>query len=313
MTDPADPIADLAQDLQGVHTRLLDLVGPHRADLFAHCRRLTGSLWDAEDLLQDTLLRLLSAYARSWQEPPPLRPLLFRIATRAWIDRWRRRQAEGFGDDGPEPAAAPGPDPVEVGEAAERLFQVLPPRERAAVALVDALGLDAAEAAACIGSTPGAVRVALHRGRLRLRSAPPPPAVEAPAIPAVVHAFCAAFARRDLAGCTACLLDDAESEVVGCVQEFGRAAIAAGSLAHTLAEPDDPQAVPAIIDGEPVVLIHYRTAAGPALGDVVRVRIADGAIAGLHHHFFCPELLAAVAAGLGGAVRGNGWRYGAPG
>jgi RNA polymerase sigma-70 factor (ECF subfamily) len=202
---------------------------------------------------------------------------------------------------------------VAVTEAVERLFAVLPPRERAAVALVDALGLDAAEAAACLGGTPGAVRVALHRGRMQLgRTAAPAPA-DPPVPDPVVAAFCAAFSRRDIAACAALLLTDARCEVLGCVSEFGRTAIVDGSLAHTLAEEDDPQAAPVAVDGETAIAIRYRSSAGRVLGDLVRVVVEDGAIARLEHGFFCPELLAAAGLLLGEPARSNGWRFGLPG
>lgn len=306
----SDPISDLADGLREAQTRLLDLAGPHRQDLFSYCRRLTGSLWDAEDLVQEALLRLMAAYARAWQEPPPVRQLLFRIATHAWIDRVRRtphqlRPLDPMVADEPS-----GPDPVVVTEAVERLFLALPPRERAAVALIDALGLDAAEAAACMGGTPGAVRVALHRGRQRLRQASVPPLPDRPVPDPIVTAFCAAFSRRDIAACAALLVSDARCDVLGCVTEFGRDAIINGSLAHTMAEAGDPEAAPVVIDGELSIAIRYRTHAGRAVGDLVRVMVDDGAIVRLEHAFFCPELLDAAAAQLSEPVRLNGWRYG---
>src|SRR5260370_21956080 len=84
----------LRDELRGAWHRYIDRLAPLRPALHGYCRRLSGNLWDAEDLVQDTLLRafrtLGSVHARI--ENP--RAYLLRTATNLWIDTVRRRGSE---------------------------------------------------------------------------------------------------------------------------------------------------------------------------------------------------------------------------
>lgn len=63
-------------------------IEPYRRELWRYCLRLSGSVWDAEDLVQETMQRALAKLAELWQPVNP-RAYLFRIATNAWLDRRR--------------------------------------------------------------------------------------------------------------------------------------------------------------------------------------------------------------------------------
>ncbi len=169
---------------QPAATQPIDTLGarmePHRALLFGLCYRMTGSAADAEDLVQDTFRRAL-------ERPPadlgaPLRPWLVRVATNLSIDALRQRRARRY--HGPW---LPSPIPVEevcdgitpspeaqlglvesVTTAFLLALEALDPRQRAALVLRDVLGLDGAEVAAALHTTPGNVRVILHRARRTL-------------------------------------------------------------------------------------------------------------------------------------------------
>lgn len=93
-----EPVSDeTAKLLRAAWFRYLDTVGETRPALYRYCRRITGNIWDTEDLLQDTLLRGFGAIGRgdvsskAAQVKGP-RAYLFRIATNLWIDQMRRRQ-----------------------------------------------------------------------------------------------------------------------------------------------------------------------------------------------------------------------------
>ena len=113
----------LGQELQGAWYRYLDLLVPLRPALFGYCRRLTGSVWDAEDLAQETLLR---AFARWGNTQPPIRnpqAYLLRTATHLWIDTVRRRQTEARAPEAdPTQQAAPGAAP-DVSSAVWAMYQ----------------------------------------------------------------------------------------------------------------------------------------------------------------------------------------------
>jgi RNA polymerase sigma-70 factor (ECF subfamily) len=173
------------------------LVEPYRGDLHAHCYRMLGSLHDAEDALQETLLRAWRALPR-FGGRRLLRPWLYRIATNVCLDALARRPKRSLPiDRGPpaEPAADPGaplaesvwiepyPD-RELGledgyaapearyerrEAVELAFiaalQHLPARQRAVLILRDVLGFSGREVAEQLDTTLASVNSALQRAR----------------------------------------------------------------------------------------------------------------------------------------------------
>jgi RNA polymerase sigma-70 factor (ECF subfamily) len=109
-------------------------VAPLRPALHGVCRRLTGNLWDAEDLLQETLLRGFPALGQIHHGIENPRGYLLRTATNLWIDQQRRRASEARALGEVEPPAAPAAAGA-LREAGERLLQRLSPQERAAVVL----------------------------------------------------------------------------------------------------------------------------------------------------------------------------------
>src|SRR5580658_902946 len=145
------------------------MVGGVRPELHRYCARLTGSVIEAEDIVQDTLARAFYALSLT-PEVPPLRPWLFRIAHNAAMDflkshgtKYTDAHAEmdeiaGF-DDKPDPAVV---------RAALARFVLLPIAQRSAVILKDVLGHSLEETAETMGTTVMAVKAALVRGRRTL-------------------------------------------------------------------------------------------------------------------------------------------------
>ncbi|WP_037410332.1 sigma-70 family RNA polymerase sigma factor [Candidatus Solirubrobacter pratensis] len=161
-------------------------VAPYRAELHAHCYRMLGSLHDADDALQDALLRAWRGIDR-FQGRSSLRSWLYRIATNVSLDLIARRpkrvlpldydEREGPLWLEPYPAeledASPAPDArYEQRESVELAFvaavQHLPPNQRAALMLRDVLGFRAREAAETLDTTVESVNSALARARRTL-------------------------------------------------------------------------------------------------------------------------------------------------
>jgi len=173
----------------------------HRRALHVHCYRMVGSLEDAEDLVQETILRAWRARA-GFEGRASVRAWLYRIATNACLDHLRRRPARVLApdvapaadpaDDLPSPADHPWLDPypdrllerptsaedepegvVVARETIELAFmaaiQHLPPRRRAVLILRDVLGWSAKDTAAVLSVTPAAVNNALRRARATLK------------------------------------------------------------------------------------------------------------------------------------------------
>jgi epoxide hydrolase len=180
------------------------LTGPLRAELLAYCYRMLGSVQDAEDQVQETLLRAWRGYG-GFEGRSSVRTWLYRIATNACLraleTRGRRPLPSGLGGpaedpDAPLAAARPevpwlqpipdtrfgsapaDPAAVVVSRTSMRLaliaaLQYLPPRQRAVLILRDVLGWRAAEVAGLLGTSVPAVNSALQRAREHLEAARP--------------------------------------------------------------------------------------------------------------------------------------------
>lgn len=133
------------------------LVDAHGGELLAHARRLCGPD-DAEDVLQDALLRALRAYPRL-RHGDHLRAWLYRVTTTAAYDLLarRRRRPESPSAELPE-RAADAADPAELDDAFETLIDGLPPSARATLRLRFVEDLDYAAIAARLDCTPEAAR-----------------------------------------------------------------------------------------------------------------------------------------------------------
>ncbi|HWH94205.1 MAG TPA: sigma-70 family RNA polymerase sigma factor [Baekduia sp.] len=151
------------------------LVGPYRSELHAHCRRILGSGHDADDAVQDALLRAWRSLG-TYERRAPLRAWLFRIATNCAFDVLRRRasavvaveavarEARRSDDGGSDPGAR-----AELHEsfalACVALHEHLPPRQRTVLVMREALNLSAAEIAVSLHTTTASVNSALQRAR----------------------------------------------------------------------------------------------------------------------------------------------------
>jgi RNA polymerase sigma-70 factor, ECF subfamily len=167
---------------------------PYRRELLAHCYRMTGSLHDAEDLVQETFLRAWKAYDR-FEGKSSVRTWLHRIATNTCLTalegRQRRPLPTGLGAPSADPAGElieraevpwlePLPDPAAVVGSRESVrlafvaaLQHLSPRQRAVLVLREVLQWKAAEVADAIGASTAAVNSLLQRARAQLEAAGP--------------------------------------------------------------------------------------------------------------------------------------------
>jgi RNA polymerase sigma-70 factor (ECF subfamily) len=212
----------------GDERAFVQLTGSHRAPLHRHCYRLLGSLHDADDAVQETMLRAWKGIG-SFEPRAPLAAWLYRIATnvclRAIEQRGRVRAGEHL-DPYPdvllETVVAPGHGPE--AEVAEREWiglafvaavQLLPARQRVALVLRDVLDLPARDVAELTGDSIAAVNSAAQRARATLaheRAAPTVARRHAPESAAaeelLMRRFQDAWAAADVDGLVALLADD---------------------------------------------------------------------------------------------------------
>lgn len=153
-----------------------ELYERHRAPLFTFLVHLTGKRHLAEDLLQETFLRVYRS-RHDYKASGRFKSWLFTIARRLVVDDYRRARIP-WDDEGNTleeiVAAERAEHRVEAREQLERLeraLDTLPPGQREILLLSRDAGLDAEEIARVTGATPGAVRVGLHRALRRLRAA----------------------------------------------------------------------------------------------------------------------------------------------
>jgi RNA polymerase sigma-70 factor (ECF subfamily) len=154
-----------------------EVVREHSARVYRLAYRLSGNVHDAEDLTQDTFIRVFRSLAE--YTPGTFEGWLHRITTNLFLDMVRRRQRIRF-DALPEdterlPGDTPSPEQVYVDAQLDPRIQAaldaLPPDFRVAVVLCDIEGLTYEEIAATLGIKLGTVRSRIHRGRVQLREA----------------------------------------------------------------------------------------------------------------------------------------------
>jgi len=267
-----------------------ELVDPYRGQLQLHCYRILGSVQDAEDLLQETLLAAWRGLAH-FDGRSSLRAWLYRIATNRCLnalrDRGRRpRRVEPIAEP-PEPTrraeptwlepypdalldrvadTSPGPDArYELREAVGLAFVAavhhLPPRQRAVLVLRDVLGFRAAEVADMLETTEVAVKGALQRARAALERRLPAGDREPAPLPRSAHErelvgrFASAVESGDVDGVVTLLTDDAWLTMPPQPFEYQGHAAIAGFLHDRAA-----------LRGRPLRLVPTRANGQPAFG-----------------------------------------------
>jgi len=284
--------------------RFIDDVAVHRPALHAYCCRLTGNVWDGEDLVQDALIRVFSLLGKSDATLENPKAYLIRAATNLWIDRLRRsaREQAALALEPPAPAPTPSHDVVDGGQAATKMFQTLHPQERAAILMKEVLDLSLEETAAVLHTTVGAVKSALSRARGRLDGRRPPAGFDAPPR-AIVDRFMQALGSRDMQTLKTLCDPRMSGELVGGleVHSFDKAR-AFFSHAHmvmpSLGFGRNPWWKVVEYEGEPVVA-GFRTLDGvEGLNEIHRLEVLDGRITRVRIYCFCSETLAVVAEAL---------------
>lgn len=276
----------------------LALASPFRRELFAHCYRMLGSVHDAEDMVQETLVRGWRAYDR-FEGRSSLRTWLHRIATTTCLTalegRARRPMPAGLDGTGSDPAAplltdpeiawlepAPdsatgidaGADPAAVATARSTIrlafvaaLQHLPARQRAALLLCEVLQWKASEAATLLGTSTAGVNSALQRARAQLAAAAPSEDDAATPLSArqqeLLDRYVAAFEVKDVASIVALLAADVVWEMPPYAAWYrGRTHVARHLETRCPGGPGDLRLVPVAANGQPGLAQYLRGADG---------------------------------------------------
>jgi RNA polymerase sigma-70 factor (TIGR02960 family) len=272
-----------------------DLVGPYQRELQVHCYRILGSLADAEDALQETLVTAWRSLGR-FEGRASVRTWMYRIATTRCLNILRsasRRPAMSLpqGVEPPEPSrmgevlwlepypdllledlpdASAGPEArYEAREAMSVAFvtalQLLPPRQRAALILRDVLDFPASEAAGMLDTTEQSVTSALKRARATLtRELPsadqaPPPAPDSPVEQELVARLVEAFDAADVDGIVALMTEDAWLRMPPVPLEYqGRELVGQFFATVAFRQGRRYRLVPTRANGQPAFAVYLR-------------------------------------------------------
>jgi RNA polymerase sigma-70 factor (TIGR02960 family) len=296
------------------------LTGPHRRELQVHCYRMLGSVQDAEDALQETMLaawrgldgfegrsslrtwlyqvatsRCLNALRAARRRPAPVEtdldlPEPTRLGEVMWLQPYPDDLLAGLADRDPGPEAR-----YERREAISLAFvtalQLLPPRQRAVLILRDVLGFRASETAAMLETTEESVTSALKRARATLagqdpadRQARRPPEPGSAAERELTERFTRAFEAGDIDGVVALLADDVRLAMPPVPLEYHGRDLAGRFLAVAAFRPGRSfRLEPTRANGQPAFALYVpdpHSAIGHAHGLIV-LTLAGGRISAL--------------------------------
>ena len=306
--------------------RITEVAEQHRPELLVHCYRMLGSPTDAQDAVQETMVRAWRARDRYDADRASVRTWLYRIATNVCLTalrgRARRPLPSGVGPafDDPEAPFAPGldvpwlqpfpdrllpgpgadPEQAAVASAGVRLalvaaIQLLPPRQRAVLVLREVLRFSAAEVAAMLDTSVAAVNSAGQRGRARLQGLDLATASHRAPDPAeqdLVDRYAEALERADVEGLVRLVTADALLEMPPMRNWYvGRAAYAGFMRRVFATRGTEWRTVPTRANGQPA-LAAYRPVDGRHQLHTVQVFSADRGLLDRTTVFQAPEVFA---------------------
>lgn len=287
---------EMTGPFEGRYRAFIETITSLRPSLHRFCCRMTGSILDGEDVVQEALVH---AYRKldTFDESRPMRPWLFRIAHNRCIDFIRRREVRRNAETAdllPDDVNSSEPVGALLDRAVEHLVLALPPKERACVLLKDVLNYSLEEIADLVDSTVGGVKAALNRGRSKLASMPEPSRsvhTAEPELSRILHLYVERFNQRDWHGLRDLISADAQLRVA----DRFKGALADSPYFGTYERwPTPLRLAVGAVDGEPVIIIHVWDRNGWKPTSLIRLEIANQQITRIDDYFPCPWVLDAA-------------------
>jgi len=288
---------DRSGPFEARYLAFLETISTLRPSLHRYCARMTGSVMDGEDVVQEALFE---AYRKldQFDESRPLKPWLFRIAHNRCIDFLRRK---GVRDEAEAAAAIPDavspaqPIALGIGKAVEHLVTSLPPKERACVLLKDVFDYSLEEIAELVGSTVSGVKAALNRGRTKLAVTPPAAKVSRsvdPELTQIMRLYIDRFNHRDWDGVRELIRADARLNVA---DRFAGNLADAPYFSNYGKLPLHWKLAAGELDGEPVAIILQQGADIWTPYSVIRMHVIGDRIERIVDYVHCPWVISAAA------------------
>ncbi|MGM7683788.1 RNA polymerase sigma factor [Cytobacillus sp. Hm23] len=295
-------IGEETKDVWGMYWKV---VQPYRNQLWKYCLRLTGTPWDAEDLLQDTLLKSfasLSALSHR-QQNLKTKSYLFRVATNHWLDQCRRNRRLSNEDIDENHLSEEFNDSLEVNEAILSLIHNLTPRQTVVFILIESFRFTANEVAELLSSSEGAINGLLNRARKKLydiRESNGGIIKEESNINIhsdAVKEFIEAYNRKDFNGIANMLIDHSTFSFVEMnSKEYGKETILKYSLnPNKGTKLQTIFATSTYLFGKQTIIFTKQTAQGTMLFDVNTVEWENGKVARWNCYYFCREFMQYIA------------------
>ena len=286
----------LVSRLQQGRRQFLVLVEEVRPQLHRYCARMTGSVAEGEDIVQDTLAHAYYELA-TLKELPAMRSWLFRIAHNRALDYLRRydqRMGEALDetfdmvDDfarNPEDAVAR----EQAVHAAVSRFLELVPLQRSCVILKDVLDYSLDEIGTLLALSVPAIKAALHRGRERLRMLAETPQAAKPLRPLspALARYTALFNARNWDGVRAMLAEDVRLDLVSRERRAGREQV--GNYVTNYAALHDWHLVPAWLDAREIIAV-FRNPRDRWPGYFIELALSGGRVVAIRDFRYVPYI-----------------------
>lgn len=292
-------IQDLQKPITDLRYQFIKLTETHRPSLWAFCKRITGNALDAEDLVQDTLLKAFAKLGYLGQALN-VKAYLFKMATNIWIKQQSKRrltESEELLSIEPEPPKNELSN--ELGEAMEWLIELLPPKQRVIFILSSSFDFTNREMAELLNTTEGTVKSYLHRarkiiadavanGRISTKKTMLYDKVDDP----VIEKYITAFNNGDVEGLLSIIDENATTRIVGDWAEYGKEQIKKNSLHYWSLEKIDRLARYGQLDGDPVIFGFRKNEHGETvLREIIRLDHDGNLIERMDWYFFSVDLI----------------------
>lgn len=308
-------IAEMQKSVTTLKVEFINLTEPYREALWRYCLKITGNAIDAEDLVQDTMLRAFAKLGYLGQALNT-KAYLFRMATNIWIRQQNRKKIYKDVQFTADESTAPDL-PFELEEVMGLLIEILPPKQRIIFILSSSFDFSNKEIAEMVGTTEGTVKSYLHRARFainkavsRTKTSSPKTLLFYPTKDAILEKYIQAFNSADVNGLLALLDENATTRIVGDWEEFGKEQTIKHSLHYWSLEKIYREAIIGLLDDVPVVFGFQMNEKGEkCLREVIRLQHDNNFIYSMDWYYFSVDMIKYAAEKLGVPYFVQGYQY----